>query len=40
MLCELDQLLMEETGLPVFVAEEPMNAVANGTGIILDPDML
>ena len=40
MLCGLDQLLTEETGLPVFVAEEPMNAVANGTGIILDPDML
>ena len=35
MLCELDQLLMEETGLPVFVAEEPLNAMANGAGIIL-----
>lgn len=35
MLCGLDQLLTEETGLPVFVAEEPLNAVANGAGIIL-----
>ena len=40
MLCGLDQLLTEKTGIPVFVAEEPLNAVANGTGIILDPDML
>ena len=31
----LDRLLMEETGLPVFVAEEPLLAVANGTGIML-----
>ncbi len=35
MLCGLDQLLTEETGLPVFVAEAPLNAVANGAGIIL-----
>lgn len=35
LLCGLDQLLTEETGLPVFVAEEPLNAVANGAGIIL-----
>ena len=31
----LDQLLSEETGLPVFVAEEPLQAVARGTGIML-----
>lgn len=31
----LDQLLMQETGLPVFVAEDPLLAVANGTGIML-----
>ncbi len=31
----LDRLLMEETGLPVFIAEDPLLAVANGTGIML-----
>ena len=28
----LDRLLMEETGLPVHVAEDPLSAVAEGTG--------
>ena len=31
----LDRLLTEETGLPVFVADDPLKAVANGTGIVL-----
>lgn len=31
----LDRLISEETGLPVFVAEDPLRAVANGTGIVL-----
>lgn len=31
----LDRLITEETGLPVFVAEDPLKAVANGTGIVL-----
>ncbi|MDD2478893.1 MAG: rod shape-determining protein [Victivallaceae bacterium] len=31
----LDKLISEETSLPVFVAEDPLNAVANGTGIML-----
>jgi rod shape-determining protein MreB len=31
----LDRLISEETGLPVFVAEDPLKAVANGTGIVL-----
>ena len=35
LLTGLDRLITEETGLPVFVAEQPLNAVANGTGIIL-----
>jgi rod shape-determining protein MreB len=35
MLRGLDKLLTEETGLPVFVAEDPLKAVANGTGIVL-----
>ena len=28
----LDRLLMEETGLPVHIAEDPLSAVAEGTG--------
>jgi rod shape-determining protein MreB len=28
----LDRLLAEETGLPVHVAEDPLSAVAEGTG--------
>ena len=32
----LDKLLAEETGLPVLVAEEPLQAVARGTGIALE----
>jgi len=35
LLLGLDRLISEETGLPVFVAESPLNAVANGTGIML-----
>ena len=31
----LDRLLAEETGLPVTVADSPITAVANGTGIVL-----
>ncbi len=31
----LDRLISEETGLPVFVSEEPAKAVANGTGVVL-----
>jgi rod shape-determining protein MreB len=31
----LDQLLMKETGLPVHVAEDPLSAVAEGTGKVL-----
>ena len=36
----LDKLLTEETGLPVFVSEEPLNAVVNGAGIMLQDDNL
>jgi rod shape-determining protein MreB len=35
LLAGLDKLLCEETGLPVFVSEEPLNAVVNGTGVML-----
>ena len=32
----LDTLLKEETGLPVFVADDPMSVVALGAGKALD----
>ena len=35
----LDRLLSEETGLPVTVADDPLTAVANGTGIVLQEMM-
>jgi rod shape-determining protein MreB len=31
----LDRLVAEETGLPVYVAEDPLSAVAEGTGKVL-----
>jgi rod shape-determining protein MreB len=31
----LDKLISEETGLPVHIAEDPLTAVANGTGKVL-----
>jgi rod shape-determining protein MreB len=36
MLRGIDQLIAEETGLPVTVADEPLLAVAKGTGIALE----
>ena len=36
----LDKLLSEETGLPVFVSEEPLNAVVNGTGVMLQENSI
>jgi rod shape-determining protein MreB len=37
----LDRLLSQQTGLPVVVADDPMSAVAEGTGIVInDIDML
>lgn len=35
LLSGLDKLLSEETDLPVFVADDPLRAVARGTGIML-----
>ncbi|MCM8762994.1 MAG: rod shape-determining protein, partial [Candidatus Omnitrophica bacterium] len=32
----LDKLISEETGLPVHVADDPLSAVAEGTGKILN----
>jgi rod shape-determining protein MreB len=31
----LDKLISEETGLPVHVTDDPVTAVANGTGVVL-----
>ncbi|MFQ5713785.1 MAG: rod shape-determining protein [Candidatus Scalinduaceae bacterium] len=36
MLRGLDKLIAEETGLPVNIADEPITAVARGTGILLE----
>jgi len=36
LLRDLDRLLMEETGLPVIVAEEPLTCVAHGSGLALE----
>ena len=38
MLSGLDKLLSEETELPVFIAENPLDAVAKGTGVMLLED--
>ena len=39
-LAGLDQLLSQETDLPVFVAEEPLNAVVKGTGVMLQEESI
>ena len=36
LLRDLDRLLMEETGLPVSIAEEPLTCVARGCGLALE----
>jgi len=35
MLRGLDSLIAEKTGLPVLLAEDPLSAVAEGTGVVL-----
>ena len=40
MLAGLDQLLSQETDLPVFVADEPLNAVVKGTGVMLQEESI
>ena len=32
----MDKLIAEQTGLPVHVADDPLSAVAEGTGIVLN----
>jgi rod shape-determining protein MreB len=36
LLRDLDRLLMEETGLPVVVSENPLTCVVRGSGIALE----
>jgi rod shape-determining protein MreB len=36
LLRDIDKLLMEETGLPVVVADDPLTCVARGGGRILE----
>jgi rod shape-determining protein MreB len=36
LLKDLDRLLMEETGLPVIVADDPLTCVARGGGKVLE----
>ncbi len=40
LLAGLDKLITEEIGLPVFISEEPLNAVARGTGEMLQEDSI
>ena len=40
LLAGLDQLLSQETDLPVFVADEPLNAVVKGTGVMLQEESI
>jgi rod shape-determining protein MreB len=32
----LDRLLAEQTGLPVTLADDPLSAVAEGTGVVMN----
>jgi len=36
LLTDLDKLISEETGLPVYVADDPLTCVARGGGIVLE----
>ena len=36
LLRDLDRLLMEETGLPVIVADDPLTCVVRGSGLALE----
>jgi len=36
MLKGLDKLINRETGIDVYIAENPLDCVANGTGYVLD----
>ena len=36
LLKNIDQLISESTGVPCFVADDPLTCVARGTGVVLD----
>ena len=36
LLCDIDKLLMEETGLPVVIADDPLTCVARGGGRVIE----
>ena len=36
----LDKLISDETGMPVNIADNPLDCVADGTGIYLESDVL
>ena len=36
LLRDLDRMLMEETGLPVLIADDPLTCVVRGSGMALD----
>ena len=36
LLCNLDRLLMEETRIPVIIADDPLTSVARGGGRVLE----
>ena len=36
----IDKLIAEETGMPVNVADSPLDCVVDGTGIYLETDVL
>ena len=36
LLRDIDRLLMEETGLPVIVADDPLTCVVRGSGMALE----
>ncbi|MBQ6092187.1 MAG: rod shape-determining protein, partial [Clostridia bacterium] len=36
----LDKLIAQETGMPVNIADNPLDCVADGTGIYLESDAL
>jgi len=36
LLTNIDQLIREETNLPIVIAEDPMTAVVRGSGIALE----
>jgi rod shape-determining protein MreB len=36
LLADIDRLIAEETGLPVYVADDPLTCVARGGGMVLE----